>query len=293
MVASVVVGVLGVVGAACGNKAADPKPGAPAEDPWNAPAKAAPPADPWNTPAGAPDKPAADPPAPPAAAASRSTGGIAGVWYGMEFRDGYSYSGITDTMYANKNFHIAFVVLLPDGHLIKNAPEDGLVGLDFAAYAASPLGYLTGTYAFAGDAGEATTASGKQPMTLVDGELHLGKLKLKRVPDITGTKLDGTYTAFTNTADPYLDGPGCKQMITFHPDGTFDDRGAFVMACPPAPNEAKPPGTGTYAIRDYTLILTYADGHTVKRFLAPTLSGEWRPDVPHFVLVETVMNRRG
>jgi hypothetical protein len=193
---------------------------------------------------------------------------------------------------------IVFALVLPDGRMIDGAPSAGLADFDYAAWARDvqrdpSLGGYAATYTWSGTSGVATLTTGfEEPIALVDGELRLGKGKLHRVPDVTGVKLDGAYTSLTNTADPGLDGPGCQPMITFRPDGTFDDRGAFVVACPPAPAEPNLPGTGTYTIRDYSLILSYSDGRTYKRRITPVLNAELTPGVPRFFLVDTVMNRR-
>lgn len=264
-------------------------------DPWaGAPAPATPTAtaDPWGA------QPAPTPPAPAAPTAPSDPSSPVGLWSGTAFKQGLHYSMTSASYSTETQLKIVFALVLPDGRMIDGAPSAGLADFDYAAWARdvqrdASLGGYAGTYTWSGDRGQATLSTGfEEPMALSDGELTLGKGKLHRVPDVTGAKLDGTYTHFTNTADPYLDGPGCKQMITFRPDGTFEDRGAFVLACPPAPAEPNLPGTGTYTIRDYSLILSYSDGRTYKRRITPVLNAELTPGVPRFFLVDTVMNRR-
>jgi hypothetical protein len=277
---------------ACGGD----KEAAPKLDPWSGaptPAKSADPVDPWGA------KPSGEAPSPPPSTtlAPGDPGSPVGLWYGMAFETGH-YSMRTDRYELDTRSKIALALILPDGTMIDGAPYAGLADFDYASWARdvqrdASLGGVAGTYTWSGSSGEVTLSTGfKKPMALVDGELVLGKTTLRRVPRVDGVRLDGTYTHFTDTADPYLDGPGCKQMIALRPDGTFEDRGAFVYACPPASSEPNPPGSGTYAIRDYSLILSYADGRTTMYRITPILNHELGRDSPRFFLANRMMNRR-
>jgi hypothetical protein len=269
---------------------------APSPDPWGgepSPTKPAAPADPW----GAQPSPSA-PSAPAAPRAPSDPSSPVGLWYGAAFDTGMHYEMSSANYQYNTKLKIAFALVRPDGTMIHGAPWAGLADFDYAAWARdvqrdASLGGVAGTYTWSGASGEVTLSTGyKEPIALADGKLTLGNTKLQRPTSVDGVTLDGTYTYFTNTADPYLDGPGCKQMITFRPDGTFDDRGAFVLACPPADSEANPPGAGTYALRDFTLILSYGDGHQRTFLITPPLNGDLRKDAAHFLLRGGVWNRR-
>ena len=76
---------------------------------------------------------------------------------------------------------------------------------------------------------------------------------------VDGATFNGTYV---------LSEVGGKiPSITFTPDGRFADEGAIkVMYHAPVDcvNPAAEPGSGTYEVKDYSVIFTYSDGRRVK-----------------------------
>jgi hypothetical protein len=49
---------------------------------------------------------------------------------------------------------------------------------------------------------------------------------------VDGLKLNGAWSSIPNfTKDTYYSQPGCRRVIYFKPDGSFDDRGIFVSDC--------------------------------------------------------------
>lgn len=84
---------------------------------------------------------------------------------------------------------------------------------------------------------------------------------------VDGLKLEGAWSYIPNwTKDPYYAQPGCRQVIYFKKDGTFDDRGVFVSNCnQPNKDPQNAPGKGAYTISNFSILLTYNDGHTVQK----------------------------
>jgi hypothetical protein len=82
---------------------------------------------------------------------------------------------------------------------------------------------------------------------------------------VDGLKLNGSWSSIPNwSKDPYYTQAGCRQVIYFKPDGSFDDHGIFVADCRyPNKHAEDAPGKGSYSISNFTLVLKYDDGHTV------------------------------
>jgi hypothetical protein len=84
---------------------------------------------------------------------------------------------------------------------------------------------------------------------------------------VDGLKLNGAWSYIPNwSKDPkdYYRQPGCRQIIYFKTDGSFDDRGIFVADSRyPNKHAEDAPGKGTYSISNFTLILKYDDGRTI------------------------------
>ncbi|MFV0389559.1 MAG: hypothetical protein ACK5NT_12485 [Pyrinomonadaceae bacterium] len=99
--------------------------------------------------------------------------------------------------------------------------------------------------------------------------------RIYKVPSVDNVKLNGTYGVFPNwSVEGIGTANGCKQLISFKPDGSFIDFGAFVTNCS-MPNQyaERAPGSGTYQIQNFTLVLDYSDG----RRIAKTFSGGIKP----------------
>ena len=156
-------------------------------------------------------------------------------------------------------------VVWPDGHLSLGLPWAGLADFDRGAWERdvatnASLGGTPGTYKRDGDGWRITYTSGRETkLAYVGDQLETERAKLPRAKDVTGATLDGSYTWWSNAEDALLAAPGCQPLVTFTRDGRFDDRGGFAQPCTSAP-DPNAPGTGTYEIRDFSLVLHYADG---------------------------------
>jgi hypothetical protein len=240
----------------------------------------------------------AAPPAPRAAGAGASLSGPppVGVWIGSTTGaiaiDTEVGSGRAVRYDALKR-KLVWRVLFADGRAFSGLPVTGLADLDVARSQAEEasgrfVGGSWGTWSLSGTRGEIRTTSGGrvEPFSLEGGVLRVdGRFDLVRAPDVTGLRLDGEWTTFPNPEDPWLDEPGCRQVIRFGRDGRFVDRGAFVSDTRfPERSREDAPGEGTYEVRDYTLVLRHADGRVVRRSLSGAAGGDPRKD-DRFLLV--------
>lgn len=215
-----------------------------------------------------------------------------GVWTGVG-----EFLKITGPYDSAKELRLQSFVAWPDGHLSLAIPWSGLADFDRAAWerdvaSNASLGGLPGTYKPAGDGWHVTYNSGHEAeLTFTDKHLKIEHAKMSRATDVTGATLDGLYTHWTDPEHPLLAGPGCQPLVRFTPDGHFEDRGGFAVPCvaPPAPDA---PGVGTYEIRDFSLVLHYSDGRTVKHLITAPVDGDLRRDSSRAIIMGRVWQRR-
>ncbi len=95
--------------------------------------------------------------------------------------------------------------------------------------------------------------------------------QLRKMASVDGLLLDGEWGPYADwEKQPHLssaagyNGTGVRQVIAFKKDGSFTDYGFFVTNLS-NPNEAaeRMPGKGTYAIKNFTLLLKYDDGRMI------------------------------
>ncbi len=178
-------------------------------------------------------------------------------------------------------------VLFADGQLFRGLPVAGLAELDQAASrreekAGRFIGGSWGTWRMSGGRGVAAVPGSPDETFALngDGRLQLdGRFDFVRAADVNGLTLEGGYTATSDPDDPYFAEPGCRQIAWFTRDGRFTDRGIFVSDCT-RPNASRPdaPGAGRYEVRDFTLILRYADGRVARRSLTGVVKGDPKKD---------------
>jgi hypothetical protein len=223
----------------------------------------------------APQAPSAGPPrsnaggsGPPAPAAGRTKGsyrgtGIVGVWTGTEIRRYYGTGTFTTTVALP-----AWYVFFDDGVMLQQFPDEGLAGFDRDALRANPK--FTNewqTYTFSGSTGSTVRPESAAPWALeMTGpeELKVNNSSFRRCPDVTGTRLEGSWyqQSVDDATDPdFVRRPrGRRPLIHFTGAGRFDDEGLFAVAIPSRTGGNDQPGAGTYEIRDYSIILHYDDG---------------------------------
>jgi hypothetical protein len=89
---------------------------------------------------------------------------------------------------------------------------------------------------------------------------------------VDGLKLNGAWSYIANwSKDPYYTQAGCRQVIYFKSDGSFDDRGIFVADCRlPNRHAQDAPGKGSYTIGNFTIVLKYDDGRVIYKAFSGT-----------------------
>ncbi|HRE64919.1 MAG TPA: hypothetical protein PKU77_14105, partial [Ferruginibacter sp.] len=94
--------------------------------------------------------------------------------------------------------------------------------------------------------------------------------QLRKMVSVDGLLLDGEWGPYADwEKQPHLsaagyNGTGVRNVIAFKKNGSFTDYGFFVTNLS-RPNEApeRAPGKGTYAIKNFTLLLKYDDGRMI------------------------------
>ncbi len=95
-------------------------------------------------------------------------------------------------------------------------------------------------------------------------ELKIGSYVYMRCASVNNKKLNASYTSYGDPKDPTLQSLpyGQKPVITFNSDGTFLDEGLFNTAYILDPQPA--PGSGTYEIKNFSIIMKYSDNRIRK-----------------------------
>lgn len=233
---------------------------------------------------------------------SGSTGATKGgaKWYDADAPVGVWVGTDIGTDYDPNNFHqhmkLQGYAFWPDGHLTRSLPASGFADFDRDEWERgigtnASLGGEPGTYARDGGTWTIKYTGGREvAMKLVEDHLETEKARVFRAKDVTGATLDGTYTWYTNAEDESLAGLGCKPVVAFTADGHFDDRGGFATPCTSSGPDA--PGTGTYELRDFSLVMHYSDGRTVRHLITPVVNGDLRADNSRALIMYRVWARR-
>lgn len=185
----------------------------------------------------------------------KSDDGVSGVWLGTFF----PYDGL--------GLRFRWMTFFEDGTFYFDLPAQGFIGYDRAESKKKHEDYW-GTYNFSEGSGvwkyNREIGSGSEMTIADDGGLDTGGYgRFYRCVSVDGLKLNGSYTTYANPSDPDLKKEGIKPVIRFKPDGSFVDDGLYMSLDPLIEDESqRAPGSGTYEIKDYTLILHYNDGRT-------------------------------
>jgi len=164
--------------------------------------------------------------------------------------------------------NLRWMVVLPDGAYFNQLPTEG-----FLNFSKNQTGDSWGTFTMNGNSGAFTNQYetlqvnkiSNTEMEIVGYTNHIYKLA-----SVEGLKLSGKYNTIPDwsTIPNYPYGPNDPQpMIEFTTTGTFNDRGAFVSNFSmPYQDPQRGPGSGTYEIKNFTLILRYDDRVITKAF---------------------------
>src|SRR5579864_1545352 len=155
----------------------------------------------------------------------------------------------------------------PDGWVVKDVPQEGMIGFDFTAYRNNPDTNRSwvGRYRVQGNKISILWqdyADDRQVITLNEGSFSPGIDTYVPMCRCTGKKFSGKYNYGL---------AGSGQYIQFFPDGTFIDRQVLDQMLVPNPYFSNPrTQRGTYSIQSQTVIFTFADGRRgMRTFYAP------------------------
>lgn len=182
--------------------------------------------------------------------------GIVGVWLGTFF----PYDGIPGLRWR-------WMTFFEDGTFYFDLPSKGFIGYDRSESKKTHSDFW-GTYTFSEGSGiwkyNRQTSEGSEMTIADDGGLDTGGYgRFYRCVSVNGLKLSGSYTSYADSADPDLKKEGTKPVIRFKADGSFVDEGVFMVVDPFFEDEEQRAlGSGTYEIKDFSLILHYSDGRT-------------------------------
>ena len=199
-----------------------------------------------------------------------SAGGLSGVWMGFKQLQ----------LLGNYAPDARWMTFFDDGQALDNIPRAGLEGFDRNASKANGAERpYWGTYSYRDGAGVFKKLNGG-----LDTRIKLekpGQIKLDdfysyyRCPDVGGLRLEGAWAGYGDPDDPrWRSVPiGQRQVFRFGSDGRFSDEGVFAtLLTAEGGSSANGPGSGTYEIRSFSLILHYADGRLKKVAITGLLS---------------------
>ncbi len=186
--------------------------------------------------------------------------GIVGVWQGISLAVGATSIG--DTL--GVRYKVFSPIFLSNGQVYfgPKFPTEGLLGLNTRI---PPELYRRdwGTYTFSNGRGVL-----KMPYAEIPARMEGDKLiitpnqtdhRFFKLNSVDGATFNGTYALSS------LDGK--IPSITFTSDGRFSDNGAIKVLYHEyidCLNPALAPGSGSYEVRDYSVLFSYSDGRKIK-----------------------------
>ncbi|MEK6289660.1 MAG: hypothetical protein AABO57_28425 [Acidobacteriota bacterium] len=181
--------------------------------------------------------------------------GITGVWQGTIQSTGAA---------VGLNLQVFSPIFLTNGQVYFGSkfPTEGLDGLNTRI---PPELYPRdwGTYTFSNGRGVMKMPYGDIPLRMEGDKLIISKNQrdwsFYQLDSVDGATFNGTYVL--------REVNGKIPTITFTSDGRFSDNGAMKemyhqqIVCI---NPATTPGSGTYEVKDYSILFTYSDGRKIK-----------------------------
>lgn len=205
----------------------------------------------------------------PSATAAAPKGALSGVYLTLKASGGFDYGASKD-----------FIVFFPDGSAFWHLPAEGLLDFDTAASRKESPDFW-GRYETKGDAIAIHWATGPQygGKRQKNGTLLLnGSTYVLQSSGPDGQTLNGTYRPENTSTSDCCD-------VTFHDDGTFEDRGVRTVAGVLDLSYGRSkvptgPGRGRYRIAQNSIVFEYADGRREQlSFYIPDADGGRTPRV--------------
>ncbi|MEI6670167.1 MAG: hypothetical protein WCP29_18625 [Acidobacteriota bacterium] len=189
-----------------------------------------------------------------ASAVPRADRGIAGVWMGFK------------TFYPDWEPKPRWYVFYENGEIFEDLPGVGLAAFDRDASRRDPnQANYWGTYTADGASGQIAKPGVRFTEALrieSPDKMKIDANYFNRCKSVDGLRLQGEWTSYGNPNDPTLDRvpQGQRPIFRFTSDGRFVDEGVLATFLTSIDRSTDGAGSGTYEIRDFTLILRYADG---------------------------------
>ena len=187
--------------------------------------------------------------------------GIVGTWHGLSMSVGMAKTGAV----LGAELITKQLILFSNGqgYFGKNFPLEGLDGFN-TWIAAENNRRDWGYYSFSNGRGVLKLPYGDIPLRMENtNKLVITTNKTDhsflRLPDVDGARFNGTYVM----SEAY----GSIPVISFTVDGKFTDKGALRVLhheYTDCVNEALKHGSGTYEVKNHSMILNYSDGRKIK-----------------------------
>lgn len=194
------------------------------------------------------------------------TGPKADVWV-------YVRASVTDITTLTAKYKPNYFIVYPNGDYYPGFPLDGLHTLDNTKKQNDSWGKMI----MNGNKGKFQSKYDVIELEKVSPILMKRPgytYQLRKMVLVDGLLLDGEWGPYADwEKQPHLspagyNGTGVRNVIAFKKDGSFTDYGFFVTNLS-APNQEaeRKPGKGTYAIKNFTLLLKYDDGRMIYKAL--------------------------
>jgi hypothetical protein len=192
--------------------------------------------------------------------------GIAAVWQGISMSAGISKPGAD----LGAELKVKQLIFFSNGQAFfgNNFPAEGLDELNTWARAEN---YRRdwGTYTFSNGKGVLKLPYADIPLRMETGKLIITTNKTDhgfiKTNAVDGARFNGVYALSTRN---FLgEETGKTAVISFTADGKFSDNGALkilVHESVSCLNAAKNPGSGTYEVKNYSVVFNYTDGRKIK-----------------------------
>ena len=192
--------------------------------------------------------------------------GIVGVWEGISMSVGLAKPGAE----LGAELRDKKAIFFSNGQacFVSNFPAQGLDGLN-PWVRAEQNRRDWGTYTFSNGKGVLKMLYGDIPLRMDNNKLVLttngtnhGFINIRSVD---GARFNGTYAFSSKTFTG--EESGITPLISFTADGNFTDNGGIkimshsTVSCL---SDAKEPGSGTYEVKNYSVIFNYTDGRKIK-----------------------------
>jgi hypothetical protein len=216
--------------------------------------------------------------------------GIAGLWMGVEMPMGAARA-------SGMRIYTRYISFYEDGVYDEGQglPKAGYAGFSRELARSDTLhGDYWGTWSLSGAQGEAHRRVVTKPIAfklIRADEIEFGGTHFYRVASVDGLRLDGSWTTSSDPKDPALREPGTHPVISFQPDGRFRDDGIWAQLGDNPDERGRAPGSGSYEIRDYTVLLRYDGGNTATASLTMFIKGKAQPSPDSLYLHHYQLNR--